>query len=91
VLPLRKKRDTIKVGKQIDLPVAFDDPNYDYTMSDFGGNVSTFAVDPTNAANKVMKVDKNVGAEFWAGTTIGTGLGFTNKIALAANRTKMSI
>jgi hypothetical protein len=69
----------------------FDDPNYDYTMSDFGGNVSTFAVDPTNAANKVMKVDKNVGAEFWAGTTIGTGLGFTNKIALAANRTKMSV
>ena len=86
-----QKRDTIKVGKQIDLPVAFDDPNYDYTMSDFGGNVSTFAVDPTNTANKVMKVDKNVGAEFWAGTTIGTGLGFTNKIALAANRTKMSV
>jgi len=86
-----ERSDTIKVGKQIDLPVVFDDPNYDYTMSDFGGNVSTFAVDPTNAANKVMKVDKNVGAEFWAGTTIGTGLGFANKVALAANRTKVSV
>ena len=86
-----ERSDTIKVGKQIDLPVAFDDPNYDYTMSDFGGNASAFAADPTNAANMVMKVDKNVGAEFWAGTTIGTGLGFTNKVALAANRTKMSV
>ena len=86
-----ERSDTIKVGKQIDLPVAFDDPNYDYTMSDFGGNASAFAADPTNAANKVMKVDKNVGAEFWAGTTIGTGLGFANKVALAANRTKMSV
>lgn len=83
--------DTIKVGKQLDLPVGFDDPNYDYTMSDFGGNVSTFTNDPVVATNKVMKVDKNVGAEFWAGTTIGTGLGFAKKIALASNRTKMSV
>jgi len=86
-----ERSDTIKVGKQIDLPVVFDDPNYDYTMSDFGGTVSTLTADPTNAANKVMKVDKNVGAEFWAGTTIGTGLGFANKVGLAANRTKMSV
>jgi hypothetical protein len=86
-----ERSDTIKVGKQIDLPVGFDDPNYDYTMSDFGGNAGSLANDPVVNTNKVMKVDKNVGAEFWAGTTIGTGLGFANKIALSANRTKMSV
>ena len=85
------KNDTIKVGRQIDLPVAFDDPNFDYTMTDFGGNVSSFAIDPVVNTNKVMKVEKNVGAEFWAGTTIGTALGFANKVALAANRTKVSV
>jgi hypothetical protein len=85
------RRDTIKVGRQIDLPLAFDDPNYDYTMSDFGGNVSSMAADPVVSTNKVMKVDKNVGAEFWAGTTLGTALGFANKVALAANRTKVSV
>ena len=85
------RRDTIKVGRQIDLPLAFDDPNYDYTMSDFGGNVSSMANDPVVSTNKVMKVDKNVGAEFWAGTTMGTALGFANKVALAANRTKVSV
>ncbi len=85
------RRDTIKVGRQIDLPLAFDDPNYDYTMSDFGGNVSSMAADPVVSTNKVMKVDKNVGAEFWAGTTLGTSLGFANKVALAANRTKVSV
>jgi len=83
--------DTIKVGKQIDMPVAFDDPNFDYTMSDFGGNASSMAADPKVSSNKVMKVDKNVGAEFWSGTTIGTGLGFSHKMALAANRTKVSV
>ncbi len=85
------KNDTIKVGRQIDLPVAFDDPNFDYTMTDFGGNVSSFAIDPVVNTNKVMKVEKNVGAEFWAGTTMGTALGFANKVALAANRTKVSV
>jgi len=86
-----ERSDTIKVGKQIDMPVAFDDPNFDYTMSDFGGNASSMAADPKVSSNKVMKVDKNVGAEFWSGTTIGTGLGFSHKMALAANRTKVSV
>ncbi len=85
------RNDTIKVGRQIDLPIGFDDPNYDYTMTDFGGNVSSLSTDPVVSSNKVMKVEKNVGAEFWAGTTIGTSLGFANKIALAANRSKISV
>ncbi|MFD2874154.1 hypothetical protein ACFS5N_16850 [Mucilaginibacter ximonensis] len=81
----------VKVGKQIDLPVTFDDPNYDLTTSDFGGNVSSIAADPTNAANKVLKAVKGTGSEVWAGTTIGTALGFATKIPLTATSTKMSM
>ncbi|AYL94431.1 hypothetical protein [Mucilaginibacter celer] len=81
----------VKVGKQLDLPVTFDDPNYDYTLSDFGNNQSSLAADPTNAANKVMKTLKPAGAEVWAGTTLGTASGFATKIPLTAAYAKMSV
>ena len=83
--------ETIKVGKQIDLPLAFDDPNYDYTMSDFGGNISSVATDPANPANKVLKVTKPAGAETWAGTTLGTALGFATKVPVSAANAKMTV
>jgi hypothetical protein len=84
-------KQTVKVGKQIDLPVTFDDPNFDYTMSDFGGNISSVAVDPANPANKVLKAIKGAGSEVWAGTTVGTALGFATKIPLSAGAAKMSV
>ena len=83
--------DTIKVGKQLDMPVNFDNPVYDYTLSDFGGNSSSLAADPANSANKVMKVVKTGGAEVWAGTTLGTGLGFATPIPITFAATKMSV
>jgi hypothetical protein len=81
----------VKVGKQIDLPVTFDDPNYDLTTSDFGGNASSIVADPADNANKVLKAIKGAGSEVWAGTTIGTALGFANKIPLSATSTKMTM
>jgi hypothetical protein len=86
-----KHEETIKVGKQIDLPLTFDDPNYDYTTSDFGGNISSVVADPANAANKVLKVTKPGGAEVWAGTTLGTASGFANKVAVTAANSKMTV
>lgn len=83
--------DTIKVGKQIDLPVNFDNPVYDYTMTDFGGNSSMVAADPTNSANMVLKATKTSGAQVWAGTTIGTALGFATPIPVTFAATKMSV
>ncbi|MBL4676419.1 MAG: hypothetical protein JKY70_09485 [Mucilaginibacter sp.] len=82
---------TVKVGKQIDLPLMFDDPNFDYTTSDFGGNSSSLAVDPANASNKVLKVVKNGGAEVWAGTTLGTAAGFATRIPVNTSNTKMTM
>jgi len=80
---------TIKVGKQIDLPIGFDDVNYDYTFGDFGGAAYSIAVDPKDAANKVMKVVKTAGAEVWAGTTMSTSLGLAKAIPLKSGATTM--
>lgn len=89
--------DSVKVTiapapkKQIDVPVTFDDPTYNYTMTDFGGNITIDAVDPTNAANNVKKTTKPNAAETWAGTTIGTPLGFYSRIPLTVANSKMTV
>ena len=81
----------VHVSKQIDLPVTFEDPNTEYTLSDFGGNVSVLTTDPTGGAGHVVKTIKSAGAEVWAGTTVGGGLGFATPVPLKANAAKMSV
>ncbi len=70
---------------QIDLPVDWEGSTVDYTVTDFGGNVSTKVVDPTNASNQVLKSDKPTTAQTWAGTTIGTGTGFATAIPFSTS------
>lgn len=82
---------TAATKAQIDLPVSFEGSSVDYTMTDFGGNVSTVVVDPTSSTNSVAQVDKGNTAELWAGTTIGTAAGFANKIPFTANTPKMTV
>lgn len=84
-------KDTIHVSKQISLPVTFEDANTDYTMSDFGGNISVLTTDPAGGANHVIKTTKPAGAQTWAGTTIGGGLGFPTPVPLKPNAAKMSV
>jgi hypothetical protein len=86
--------DDIRLTNQLptsllNLPVTFDLPGINYTVTDFGNNLTADAVDPTNAANNVKKTTKLNGAETWAGTTIGAG--FTAKIPFTASKTQMSI
>ena len=76
---------------QINLPVYFDSLNVDYTLTDFGGNASVLGPDPNNAANKVAITTKTAAAQTWAGTTIGTNLGFANVIPFTANNHKMRV
>jgi hypothetical protein len=83
--------DTIHVANQINLPVTFEDPNTDYTLSDFGGNVSVVTIDPVNSSNHVAKSLKPAGAQTWAGTTMGTAAGFAKPVPLTASRTKMTV
>ena len=42
----------------MDLPVTFDDPTINYGTIDFGGNASSFVVDPTDAGNNVVQTIK---------------------------------
>ncbi len=81
----------VNISVQISLPVTFDVPGIDYSVIDFGGNVSVDAVDPVLATNKVKKTTKPAGAETWAGTTIGTAQGFASAIPITATTTQMSI
>jgi hypothetical protein len=76
---------------QIDLPVTFEGSTTDYTVTDFGNNVSTLVVDPTDGSNMVMRSVKTAAAETWAGTTIGTPAGFANPIPITTNDTKMNV
>ena len=78
-------------NSKIDLPVTFDEPGVNYSVTDFGNNQTVDAVDPTNANNKVKKTTKVNGAETWAGTTIGTNIGFATAIPLTASASQMSV
>jgi len=63
----------------------------DYTVSDFGGNASSLATDPTSSSNHVMMSTKTNGAETWAGTTLGTASGFKTIIPQTATAAKMTV
>lgn len=76
---------------QIDLPVDFESETVNYAMADFGGNAYSLVEDPENAANTVVKVVKTAGAATWAGTTIGTALGFATYIPISLTDSKMTV
>jgi hypothetical protein len=78
-------------GTHIDLPVDFEGSTVNYTMSDFGGNVSSLVQDPLNPDNTVIQVIKTSEAETWAGTTIGTPAGFASNIPLTLTDSKMTV
>jgi len=73
------------------LPVTFDDPDEDYGLVDFGGNVSQIIVDPDDADNNVVETIKTETAETWAGTTVGSPLGFAEPIPFRVDSTLMGL
>ncbi len=79
------------ISSQLVLPVTFDEPGIDYTVTDFGQALTITLNDPKAPSNKVKRTTKKVGAETWAGTTIGTASGFATAIPISASATQMSI
>ena len=75
--------------EQIDLPVTFDDPLTDYSLTDFGGTATGIVDDPAGGTNQVAQTTHSGGP--FAGTVIGTGAGFANPIPFTATETTMSI
>ncbi|MDE5422713.1 hypothetical protein L3073_10890 [Ancylomarina sp. DW003] len=76
---------------QIDFPVDFESATVDYSLTDFGGNSTVLGTDPADAGNKVAITTKESGAETWAGTTIGTELGFASNVPLSASSSVMTV
>ena len=72
---------------QMDLPVTFDDPNVYYVLTDFGGNGPSTILETVDG--NYARVEKNPGAESWAGVTIGSGAGFINQIPVSNIDTKI--
>ena len=75
---------------QLELPINFDSSSVTYVLTDFGGNVSSVVLDPTNANNNVAQSVKTGTAELWAGTTMGANE-LANPLPFTANDTKMSV
>ncbi|TQV71540.1 glycoside hydrolase family 16 protein [Aliikangiella marina] len=77
---------------QVDLPISFDNEGVDYDVIAFGNaSVTVGADDPENSANKVAMFNKPVGAELWAGATMGATNGLATDIPFTATDTKMSV
>ena len=74
---------------QMDLPVTFEDPSVYYVLTDFGGNGPSTILETVDG--NYARVEKNSGAETWAGVTIGSGAGFLNNIPVTNNDTKMFV
>jgi hypothetical protein len=73
------------------LAISFDDAAVTYTLTGFGDEIGTVVADPTNAANKVAKIDKPASAPLWAGTTMSTKPGDQIiTLPLTAMNSKMS-
>lgn len=78
-------------GSQIDVPVTFEDPNVNYTTTDFYNNMSSLVIDPLDPNNHVIQVIKPVSAGSSSGTTIGTPAGFANNLPLTLSDSKMNV
>ena len=76
---------------QINLPINFEGSTTNYTVTDFGGTVSSLVVDPTNPSNMVTKTIKTGGAQLWAGTTMSTPSGFSSTIPFTASNRKVYV
>jgi hypothetical protein len=82
---------------QMALPVNFDTAGVGYGVAGFGGaEASSIVTDPTDAANKVVRVVRAAGAEVFAGTTVtetrdNVQLGFSPKIPFNATDTRMTV
>ncbi|KAB2807353.1 T9SS type A sorting domain-containing protein [Phaeocystidibacter luteus] len=70
---------------QIDLPIDWEGSTTDYTVTDFGGALSTVQADPNNMSNTVLKTDKPNTAQTWAGTTLSTSNGLATAIPFASS------
>jgi len=73
--------------------LSFDSAGTVYTLTGFGGaEDSSLQLDPTNAANTAVRVNRSSTAETFAGTVVSTGPSLTvGTIPFTASNTKMTV
>ena len=81
---------SVNILAQIDLPISWDDTTVDYTVTDFGGTVSSLSQDPLNSSNTVLMTDRTAGSQTWAGTTLSTSSGLLSAIPFVSGATTIS-
>lgn len=92
--PVISNAITLTVGNLqnvINLPITWDDLSLNYSFTDFGGNVSNLAPSPTQSTNRVLRTEKAVGAQTWAGTTITPTAGLGTPIPFAQGATSITV
>ena len=75
----------------IDLPIDWEGETTDYTVTDFGDNISTRVTDPVDGGNMVLQTDRAVTAPIWAGTTLSTPNGLANPIPFGVNNNIITV
>ncbi|OAV44500.1 hypothetical protein A3850_008355 [Lewinella sp. 4G2] len=73
------------------LPVDFNNPMTNHDLGDFAGASSTLVADPTDASNTVVETVKNIGAQTFAGTTMGATNGMREAIGFNENQNTVSV
>lgn len=76
---------------QIDLPINWEGTTTNYTVADFGGNASALDTDPVDSTNTVLRSEKTIAAETWAGTTMSTPAGLASAIPFAQGNTVITM
>ncbi|MGY6562619.1 MAG: T9SS type A sorting domain-containing protein [Luteibaculaceae bacterium] len=75
----------------LQFPITFEDEDLDYELVDFGGNVSSIVVDPTDPNNMVVQSLKSEGSATWAGTSVAGVTGFAQPIPFSPENTTMTL
>jgi hypothetical protein len=75
----------------IDLPIDWEGETTDYTVTDFGDNISTRVTDPADGGNMVLQSDRSAIAPTWAGTTLSTPSGLASPIPFDADNNIITV
>ncbi|MEO1435453.1 MAG: T9SS type A sorting domain-containing protein [Bacteroidota bacterium] len=74
----------------LDLPVTFEDPDVNYPLFDFSGNITAIVEDPEDENNTVAQTVKIDVAESFAGTLVGF-YGLSGPIPFSMDETRMTV
>ena len=82
--------DITEPAEPLVLPITFEE-DIEYGLADFEGANSEIVTDPTDSENIVIQTVKGDGSPFFAGTTVGDGIGFAEPLPFEEGATTMTV